>query len=102
LLGFFVEGCNSGGRVGEFLADGFGAYRLGRATAALIFPLAGALLLMVGVYRRRAFNRWNRQDDDRLLRSDSSEAEVAPGCDEDFDDPGPEVQSQSSGRERCS
>lgn len=51
----------------EVLADGLWAYRLGQASSALIFPLAGALLLGVGIYRRRAFNRWNSRDEDRLL-----------------------------------
>lgn len=51
----------------EVLGDGLWAYRLGQATFVLIFPLAGALLLGVGIYRRRAFNRWNSRDEDPLL-----------------------------------
>lgn len=56
----------------DVLADGLTAYRLGQASFALIFPIAGALLLGFGIHRRRAFNRWNRRDDDRLLRSQPS------------------------------
>lgn len=56
----------------DVVADGLTAYRLGQASFALIFPIAGALLLGFGIHRRRAFNRWNRHDDDRLLRSQPS------------------------------
>ena len=68
----------------DVLADGLWAYRLGQATFALIFPLAGALLLGVGVYRRRAFNRWNSGDDDRLPQPQSSLAGEG-GFDDEFD-----------------
>lgn len=52
----------------EVLADGMWAYRLGQATFALIFPLIGAVLLGIGIRRRRAFNLWNSHDDQRLLQ----------------------------------
>lgn len=56
----------------DVLADGLGAYRLGQAAFALIFPTVGVLLLVVGMLRRRAFNRWNSSDDDRLLAPEAS------------------------------
>lgn len=51
----------------EVLAAGSWAYRLGQATFDMIFPLVGALLLGVGIHRRRAFRRWNSSDDDRVI-----------------------------------
>ncbi|CAJ1584209.1 LppU/SCO3897 family protein [[Mycobacterium] wendilense] len=56
----------------ELFADDLVAYRLGSATAALIFPLAGALLLAVGLYRRRAHRRWVTRDAERLLQNDDT------------------------------
>lgn len=65
----------------EVLADGWWAYRLGGATFALIFPIAGALLLRVGIHRRRAFDRWRSGDDDRLPHPQAS-----LDGEDDFDD----------------
>ncbi|WP_197380789.1 LppU/SCO3897 family protein [Mycolicibacterium mengxianglii] len=62
----------------EVVADGLGAYRLGQATAALTFPLAGAVLLAIGIRRRRAHDRWNRRDDERLLHPGSDDDQVPP------------------------
>jgi hypothetical protein len=74
----------------ETLAGGLGAYRLGQASLALIFPIVGALLLGVGVSRRRAFNRWNSRDDERLLQPDPPGAhdldvEFDPRLRDDYD-----------------
>lgn len=55
----------------DVLADGLWSYRLGQAAYALILPTVGTLLLVVGLVRRRAFNRWNSSDDDRLLAPDT-------------------------------
>jgi hypothetical protein len=49
---------------------------LNQAAAALIFPLAGTVLLAIGVRRRRAYNRWNRRDDERLLHPDNDDGHV--------------------------
>lgn len=57
---------------------------LNQAAAALIFPLVGTALLTVGIRRRRAHNRWNRRDDERLLH---------PGNDDDHG-----IASQPPGR----
>jgi hypothetical protein len=46
------------------------------ATAALIFLVVGAVLLAVGIRRRRVHNRWNRRDDERLLRPDNDDDHV--------------------------
>ena len=46
----------------DVFAGGTWGYRLGQATFDLIFPLVGALLLSVGLYRRRAYNS-NSNDD---------------------------------------
>lgn len=62
----------------EVVAGGLGAYWLGQATAALIFPLAGAVLLAIGIRRRRAHDRWNRSDDERLLHPDNDDDHVLP------------------------
>jgi len=53
---------------------------LNQAAAALIFPLVGAALLTLGIRRRRAHNRWNRRDDERLLgeRNDAADDHVLP------------------------
>lgn len=70
----------------ETFADGLGAYRLGQASFALIFPIAGALLLGAGIYRRRAFNRWNRSDDERLLQpTPEQDDEFDPRLRDDYD-----------------
>lgn len=74
----------------ETLADGLGAYRLGQASFALVFPIMGALLLGVGIYRRRAFNHWNSRDDQRLLQPEPPGAndlgdEFDPRLRDDYD-----------------
>lgn len=51
---------------------------LNQAAAALIFPLAGVVLLAVGIRRRRAYNRWNRRDDERLLHPGHGDGQVLP------------------------
>ena len=51
---------------------------LNQAAAALIFPLAGAVLLAVGIRRRRAHDRWNRRDDERLLHPGTDDDQVLP------------------------
>ena len=53
----------------DVVADGLWAYRLGSASFAMIYVLAGATLLGVGIHRRRRFTRWNRSDDQRLLQA---------------------------------
>ncbi|MET4427366.1 hypothetical protein [Mycolicibacterium sp. 624] len=68
----------------EVLADGWWAYRLGGATFALIFPIVGALLLRVGIHRRRAFDRWRSGDDDRLPHPQAS-PDGEGGFDDEFD-----------------
>ncbi|MCK0177609.1 hypothetical protein [Mycolicibacterium sp. F2034L] len=81
---------------GDLLADGLTAYRLGQATATLLFPVVGALMLTVGIYRRRAFNRWNRADNERLLHAGN--ADFDPDPDGMFGDQGTVVRSRPSGR----
>ena len=51
---------------------------LNQAAAALIFPLVGTVLLAVGIRRRRAHNRWNRRDDERLLHTGNNDDQVLP------------------------
>ena len=48
----------------DVLADGPTFRQTGYA---IIFPVAGALLLAFGIRRRLAWRRWNRSDTDRLL-----------------------------------
>ena len=48
------------------------------AVAAPLFLFIGAVLLAVGIRRRRAHNRWNRRDDDRLLHPGDNEDPVRP------------------------
>jgi hypothetical protein len=43
------------------------------AVAAPLFLLIGAALLVVGIRRRRAHNRWSRHDDARLLQPDHND-----------------------------
>lgn len=90
----------------ETLADGLWAYRLGQAGFALVFPLAGALLLGAGVYRRRAFNRWNSSDDLRLLqpvlqRDDDPDTEFDPRLRDDYDPEFDDDSGHSDGYERA-
>ncbi|MBE5451269.1 hypothetical protein [Mycobacteroides abscessus] len=54
------------------LAQGGGASWIGPAVRAVLFTAAGAALLVVGVRRRVARARWNREDDRRLLHPDGS------------------------------
>lgn len=69
----------------EVLADGLWAYRLGQAAFALIFVLVGALLLGIGIYRRRVFNRWSTGDDDRLPQLQPSLDGEGDVDDDEFD-----------------
>lgn len=56
------------------LAQGDGAQWVGPAVRAVLFNSAGVALLVVGVRRRVARARWNREDDRRLLHSDGPAA----------------------------
>ncbi|ALM19083.1 hypothetical protein [Mycobacteroides abscessus] len=56
------------------LAEGGGASWVGPAVRAVLFTAAGVALLVVGVRRRVARARWNREDDRRLLHPDGSAA----------------------------
>ncbi len=47
----------------------------------MIFPAIGVLVLVVGVRRRRAYNRWKSWDEDRLLRPQQSADDEAGGGD---------------------
>lgn len=90
----------------DVLADGLWSYRLGQAAYALILPTVGTLLLVVGLVRRRAFNRWNSSDDDRLLAPDSRAGDDDTVTDpyDEFDglpEDLPPVPSRPSGREPC-
>lgn len=74
----------------DVLADGLWAYRLGQATVSMLFVLAGVALFGAGMYRRRAFNRWNSSDDDRLLQpalqhDDDPDEEFDPRLRDDYD-----------------
>ncbi|MGE2837143.1 hypothetical protein [Mycobacterium sp. SMC-4] len=51
------------------LAQGGGESWLGPAIRAVLFTSAGAALIAVGVRRRLARARWDREDDRRLLQS---------------------------------
>ncbi|BBX88421.1 hypothetical protein H5U98_25665 [Mycolicibacterium boenickei] len=53
--------------VENLLADGGTAYQVGSTISAILWPVAGVLLLTVGVRRWIAHTRWVRHDDDRLL-----------------------------------
>ncbi|MBX8688083.1 hypothetical protein GO011_11665 [Mycobacterium sp. 20091114027_K0903767] len=54
------------------LAQGGGTQWVGPAIRAVLFTAVGAALLIVGVRRRVARARWNREDDRRLLHPDGS------------------------------
>lgn len=54
------------------LAQGGGTPWVGPAVRAVLFTAAGVALLVVGVRRRVARARWNREDDRRLLHPDGS------------------------------
>ncbi|CAJ1502749.1 hypothetical protein [[Mycobacterium] burgundiense] len=54
------------------LAQGGDARWIGPAVRAALFTVAGVALVVVGVRRRRARTRWNRDDDRRLLQSGAS------------------------------
>lgn len=56
------------------LAQGGGASWIGPAVRAVLFIAAGVALLVVGVRRRIARARWDRDDDRRLLHPDGSAA----------------------------
>ncbi|KUH91149.1 hypothetical protein AU186_19830 [Mycobacterium sp. GA-1999] len=52
------------------LAQGGAAPWIGPAVRAAVFAAAGVALFVVGVSRRLARTRWNRDDDRRLLHPD--------------------------------
>ncbi|WP_076202802.1 hypothetical protein [Mycolicibacterium fortuitum] len=54
------------------LAEGGGASWVGPAVRAVLFIAAGVALLVVGVRRRVARARWDREDDRRLLHPDGT------------------------------
>ncbi|MFD3038538.1 hypothetical protein [Mycolicibacterium senegalense] len=54
------------------LAEGGGTSWIGPAVRAVLFIAAGVALLVVGIRRRVARARWNREDDRRLLHPDGS------------------------------
>ncbi|OBB10246.1 hypothetical protein A5761_28005 [Mycolicibacterium setense] len=54
------------------LAEGGGTPWVDPAVRAVLFTAAGVALLVVGVRRRVARARWNREDDRRLLHPDGS------------------------------
>lgn len=54
------------------LAQGGGTPWIGPAVRAVLFTAMGVALLVVGVRRRVARARWNREDDRRLLHPDGS------------------------------
>lgn len=54
------------------LAQGGGTPWIGPAVRAALFTAVGVALLVVGVRRRVARARWNREDDRRLLHPDGS------------------------------
>lgn len=53
-------------------AQGGGASWIGPAVRAALFTAVGVALIVVGVRRRIARIRWNREDDRRLLYPDGS------------------------------
>ncbi|OMC03922.1 hypothetical protein A5733_22820 [Mycobacterium sp. NS-7484] len=53
-------------------AQGGGASWTGPAVRAAVFTAVGVALIVVGVRRRIARIRWNREDDRRLLHPDGS------------------------------
>ncbi|WP_458317911.1 hypothetical protein [Mycolicibacterium brisbanense] len=56
------------------LAQGGGTPWVGPAVRAVLFTAVGVALLVVGVRRRAARARWDRDDDRRLLHPDGSAA----------------------------
>lgn len=52
------------------LAQGDGAQWVGPAVRAVLFNAAGAVLIVVGIRRRVARARWDRDDDRRLVHPD--------------------------------
>jgi len=54
------------------LAEGGGTPWVGPASRAVLFIAAGGALVVVGVRRRVARARWNREDELRLLHPDGS------------------------------
>lgn len=54
------------------LAQGGGGSWIGPAVSAVLFTVVGVALIIVGVRRRIARIRWNREDDRRLLPPDGS------------------------------
>lgn len=67
----------------EALADGLWAYRLGQVMFDLVLLIAGALLLIVGIRRRRTYDRWVRNEDVRF----TSEPDRDLAADDDEFDP---------------
>lgn len=53
------------------LAGGDVAYQIGSTVGMVLWPVAGVLLLFFGVRRRVALRRWKREEDQRLLHSQS-------------------------------
>lgn len=53
----------------DLLADG---PTMRQTSYAIIFPVAGALLLVFGIRRRLGWRRWDRVDNDRLLTATSA------------------------------
>lgn len=56
------------------LAESGGTPWIGPVVRAVLFTAAGVVLLVVGIRRRVARTRWNREDDRRLLDSDGAAA----------------------------
>ncbi|MGV0653845.1 hypothetical protein ABQE48_08195 [Mycolicibacterium thermoresistibile] len=62
----------------QFVADGGDTLRIGSAIGAFLFPILGALLLVIGVRRRIAHNRWHQRDDERLLAASPNVPDLTP------------------------
>lgn len=54
------------------LTQAYGAPWIGPAARAAVFTSVGVTLIVYGVLRRRERARWDREDDSRLLRPDTS------------------------------
>lgn len=54
----------------DVIADGAAATWIGPAVCATLFTAAGVVLIAVGVRRRIARARWDRDDDHRLVHPD--------------------------------
>jgi hypothetical protein len=74
------------------LAQGGGAPWIGPAVRAALFTAVGVVLIVVGVRRRLARSRWDREDDLRLLHSDVQ----APSDEHRAPTPGPAGPGSSS------